>query len=344
MSAEPEITANGQRPDLSKEKAGVRLKRRRRAAVIWTVILVAALTGAWQVDLVRQNAQLLWLAVTGKAWKLQGKVTQYTVDSPSLHQARTVYVYTPPGYNTATSTRYPVLYLLHGAPGLPTDWLRYGRAPELVERLRAERNFPEMIIVCPDGQGIGSLGDSEYINAPSEANGGDTPPTPDSMVGSFIWEDLPKWVDSRFKTRPDPADRILAGVSTGGYGAVNLALQHPDVYGAGISLSGYFEAARHGWAKPVWGSYYTDTRVKEESPTEYVDRPRDKWKNEFVYVGDGLGERPPYPQQAAAFIVKLQRAHIDYAAKRAPGKHSWDLWRTLLRDALIQYESRKKPT
>jgi enterochelin esterase-like enzyme len=309
---------------------------KRRTWAIATAIAVAAIIGLWQIDIVRQNAQIFWLEVTGRAWKLRGQVTQYAVWSPALREARSVYVYTPPGY--AHGKDYPVLYLLHGSPGMPSDWLRYGRAPEEVERLAAARKVPPMIIVCPDGQGIGTLGDSEYIDAPSKSTGHGA--DPDGIdVGTFIWRDLPQWVDTHFRTDRRPQARILAGVSTGGYGAVNLALQHPDVFGAGLSFSGYFTASPFGWARPVWGRNPDKARLDAESPTVYVSGPRPAWKNLFIYVGDGLNERAPYPQQSALFVTKLAAAHIDYVHHRAPGKHSWDLWRSLLRDSLTDHFS-----
>lgn len=315
----------------------------KRAWIIGFVILAAALTGAWQVDLVRQNAQLLWLAVTGRAWKLRGHVDQYDVWSPVLKQSRTVYVYTPPGYNQSANRaeRYPVLYLLHGSPGLPTDWLRYGRAPEEVERLALAHKAPPMIVVCPDGRGIGSLGDSEYLNAPSKVGPAPSPDDPPGVdVATFIWHELPAWVDTHFRTKAYPSMRLLGGVSTGGYGAVNLALRHPDVFGAGLSYSGYFTADQYGWARPVWGRNPSRDRLDLESPTVYVNGPKAEWHDLYIYVGDGLDERPPYPQQSALFVTKLQAAHITFVHQRMPGKHSWDLWRGLLRDSLTRYFAR----
>lgn len=305
--------------------------------MVAAAVFAALLIGLWQIDLVRQNAQLLWLTVTGRAWKLRGHIDQYSVSSPALRQSRTVYVYTPPGYGQGKD--YAVLYLLHGSPGMPTDWLRYGRAPEEVERLEAAKRVPLMIVVCPDGQGIGTLGDSEYLDAPAQSAGHGAVPA-GADVGTFIWRDLPQWVDGHFRTDHRPRGRILAGVSTGGYGAVNLALQHPDVFGAGMSYSGYFTASPYGWARPVWGRRPDQARLDAESPTVYVGAPRPEWKSVFIYVGDGLNERPPYPQQSALFVTKLAAAHIDYAHRRAPGKHSWDLWRSLLRDSLTDYFAR----
>lgn len=326
------MTSTSPRP----QPASVR-RRPSRGGIIALVVVIGALTWAWQIDLVRQNAQLFWLAVTGQQWKLRGTIHEFQVWSPALKQSRTVYVYTPADYESPSkkSARFPVLYMLHGAPGLPTDWLRYGRAPEVVERLHLQGKVPEMLVVCPDGQGIGALGDSEYVDAPSQPPG-----TVGADVGSFIWHDLPAWVDNHYRTRTNPAGRILAGASTGGYGAVNLALRHPNVFGGGISCSGYFTATPYGWARPVWGHHSTQAQLDADSPSVYVHGPSPRWQHTYIFIGDGLEERPPYPQQAAAFVGTLKAADIDYVYKRAPGKHSWDLWRGLLRDALTRYYKR----
>src|SRR5258708_34104169 len=96
----------------------------RKRVVMILAVLAITLAGLWQVDLVRQNAQILWTAVTGRVWKLRGHVRTVTVWSPALSQSRLLYVYTPPGYDKPDErlSRYPVLYLLHGSPGVPTAW------------------------------------------------------------------------------------------------------------------------------------------------------------------------------------------------------------------------------
>jgi len=316
---------------------------------------MAVLCGLWQIDLVRQNAELFWMSATGHGWKLNGKIRNSYVWSPALRQKRRVVVYLPADYDSDPHRHFPVLYLLHGSPGVLDDWLRYGRAPEDVEQLWTTGKIPEMILVMPDGQGMGYLGDSEYIDAP---NGGGRA---GAAVGTFIWQDLVNWVDAHYRTEASRDGRILAGASSGGYGAVNLGLQHPDVFGSLLSFSGYFQADPSGWARPVWGYHPAPERLQRESPLAFVKDPSlldspasdstgasgaagaawDEaagyalWKKTFIYMGDGSGERPPYPEQEASFAQVLKDAGIPCVRQSTPGRHSWDVWRTQLSDALV---------
>ena len=325
--------------------------------MIAAAVVLAALCGLWQIDLVRQNAELFWLSASGQGWKLQGKIRNSYVWSPALRQKRRVVVYLPADYGSDVHRRFPVLYLLHGSPGVLDDWLRYGRAPEDVEQLWSHGRIPEMILVMPDGQGMGYLGDSEYIDAP---NGGGRA---GSNVGTFIWRDLVTWVDGHYRTVASRDGRILAGASSGGYGAVNLGLQHPDEFSSLFSFSGYFQADDSGWARPVWGYHPDPRRLRQESPLSYVPDPSllatpaggsgvvprtsargaasmpSAWRSAFIYMGDGMGERPPYPQQSAAFAQVMTDAGIPFKRETTPGRHSWDVWRTQLVDALLAWAS-----
>lgn len=302
--------------------------------------MLAALS---QVDLVRQNAQIFWESATGRGWKLRGALHTVTVWSPALRQNRRVVVYLPAGYAADATARYPVLYLLHGAPGVLDDWLRYGRAPETVEKLCESGKARKMILVFPDGRGVGYLGDSEYVDAPGRHSRG--------AVGTFIWRDLPAWIDSHYRTVASREGRILAGVSTGGYGAVNLGLQHPQIFGALFSFSGYFEAEDSGWARPVWGYHPSARALEQQSPLDYLSRnDNPEWSHTYIYIGNGTDERPPYPEQSRAFALLLQNKHVSYRRQTLPGKHSWDLWRVALTDALMtlpsatQAQGRRSPS
>jgi enterochelin esterase-like enzyme len=54
------------------------------------------------------------------------------------------------------------------------------------------------------------------------------------------------WVDANLPTIATPAGRVLAGLSAGGYGAFDIALRHPSLFGAVESWSGYFTPLRDG--------------------------------------------------------------------------------------------------
>lgn len=296
-------------------------------------VVLAILAGLWQVDLVRQNAELFWLSVSGQRWKLHGRLAISTVWSPALRQSRRVAIYLPHDYAENPSRRYPVLYLLHGSPGVLDDWVRYGRAPEDLEQLWSQGRIPETILVMPDGQGMGYLGDSEYLDAPNGRGRSGT------AVGTFIWRDLPSWMDRHYRTIASRDGRSLGGVSTGGYGAVNLGMQHPDLFGSLYSFSGYFQAEDSGWARPVWGYHPDPNRMRQESPLSFVATGGNPlWRKTFIYIGEGADERPPYPQESRAFCGSLDRVGIPYVHRTLPGKHSWDLWRSALRDAMLSRE------
>ena len=89
---------------------------------LW-IILLAGVVALAQIDLVRQNVEILWIHMTGQAWKLRGSITTIPIQSVALRQSRRVLVYTPPGYDAPENhLHYPVLYLLHGCPDPGDGW------------------------------------------------------------------------------------------------------------------------------------------------------------------------------------------------------------------------------
>ena len=108
----------------------------------------------------------------------------------------------------------PVLYLLHGLSDDHTAWLRYTS----IERYAVARG---LAVVMP------AAGRSFYAD---EAHG--------HRYWTYISEELPRVVGQFFRVSQEPADTFVAGLSMGGYGALKLALTHPDRYAAAACLSG----------------------------------------------------------------------------------------------------------
>ena len=73
-------------------------------------------------------------------------------------EKRHAYIYTPPGYDKDTNTRYPVLYLQHGMGEDRTAWSTQGRAGFILDNLIAEGKAKPMIIVMEDGGIAGGMG------------------------------------------------------------------------------------------------------------------------------------------------------------------------------------------
>jgi S-formylglutathione hydrolase FrmB len=145
---------------------------------------------------------------------------------------RPLIVYLPPGYDTATSA-YPVVYLLAGFMGSGRSYLSWQPWGEdlqsRMDRLISQDLCRPMIIVLPDA--FTRYGGSQYIN--SSATG---------RYQDYLLE-LVEVVDSRFRTIADRHHRVIAGRSSGGFGAITAAMDHPEVFGLAADHSGdaYFE-------------------------------------------------------------------------------------------------------
>src|SRR5688572_10375583 len=82
-----------------------------------------------------------------------GTVQTQTYKSKSLGTERKVVIYTPPDYKTS-ATRYPVLYLLHGAGSNETSWTERGKAHVILDNLIADGKLKPLIVVMPFGYAV----------------------------------------------------------------------------------------------------------------------------------------------------------------------------------------------
>lgn len=147
---------------------------------------------------------------------------------------RRIPVWLPPSYGRDEGRRYPVLYVLTGFTGRGRMLLNDNAwSPSLDDRLDglvASGRCGEVIVVMPDC--FTRFGGSQYRN--SAATG---------RYADHLVEELVPWVDARFRTRATRDARGVVGKSSGGFGALSLGLERPDVFGAVGCHSGdmYFE-------------------------------------------------------------------------------------------------------
>jgi S-formylglutathione hydrolase FrmB len=134
-----------------------------------------------------------------------------------------VLVYRPA---VADSARLPVLYLLHGLPGSPTQLLAQSGLASAVDRRFSRRGGP-FVVVVPDGNGVHHR-DTEWADS---VDGYD-------RLETFVTKVVIPAVEGQH--RRDACHRAIGGFSMGGYGAMNLALRHPDLFGQVVSIAGYF--------------------------------------------------------------------------------------------------------
>ena len=137
-----------------------------------------------------------------------GELLTETVVSRALLGPRRIWIYLPPGYAAATDSLYPVMYVLDGA-----NYVEKMDVPRVLDRLIARKAIPPVIAVF-----------SEPGDRPEEY-------TRNPRWRTFITSELVPQIDKRFRTFPAPDHRIILGSSLAAYGAVDLAVEFPSVFG-----------------------------------------------------------------------------------------------------------------
>ena len=180
-------------------------------------------------------AGLTRLAGAQTAPRAPGRVVTDTVWSQALGARKSLTVYLPPSYAASGARRYPVAYYLHGAGGSETDWVKAGHLDATMDSLVAAGGT-EMIVVMPDGDDSWWTTYNVLVDAaqcrtllPASANA-DRDCVAWPHYDDYVAFDVVRHVDARYRTVATREGRGIAGLSMGGYGAFQLALQYPQVF------------------------------------------------------------------------------------------------------------------
>jgi len=167
-----------------------------------------------------------------------GDVREHWFKSDVTGNYRRMFVYTPPGYDQDTGTRYPVLYLQHGAGEMEQEWTHSGLANFIIDNLIAEKQAVPMIVVMNNGfaarPGEPPPGLRPPRTAAAAIAAAAAAPRPDpNQVTAFeevlIKEVIPD-VDRNFRTIPDREHRAMAGLSMGGRQTYQIGLGNLDTF------------------------------------------------------------------------------------------------------------------
>ncbi|MGH9721162.1 MAG: alpha/beta hydrolase [Bryobacteraceae bacterium] len=237
-----------------------------------------------------------------------GSVQAVWYKSPTIGTTRRFFVYTPPGYDKDRSTRYPVLYLLHGNGDTESEWPWYGRANFIMDNLLADGKIRPMLVVMPYGHTV----------PPNEL-------TPETRTRNTQWmeEDVLKniipRVDAQFRTAPGPKNRAIAGLSMGGGQSVNIGLNNLGTF-AWIAV---FSAGVNG------GGPARDSKgFEEKAKAALSGGAAANKKISLLWIGCGKDDAAMQSAEQLAGI--LDKAGIRYTIRKTEGAHTWLVWRRYL--------------
>ena len=247
-----------------------------------------------------------------------GTLHRHAYTSAAIGEARSYWVYTPPGFEAAGAKRYPLLYLLHGVMNTATAWLTAGRADVILDNLIAEGRAKPMIVVFPAGYG--------FANAPDQIGELFTAATDQRKVLEVftitLLEEIGPQVERAYPVEPGREARAIAGLSMGGAQALYVGLNHPDrfawigAFSAAVPLfaAGYgacFPAPGTG-AKPrlLWLSVGREDFLL--APNRHLGAwLRSKGLTVTAVENPGLHEWPVWHRDLAAFAPLLFQAQAN---------------------------------
>ena len=236
---------------------------------------------------------------------------------------RRLNIYTPPGYDTQTDKKYPVLYIQHGGGEDERGWAQQGKTDIILDNLIAENKASPMLVVMSNG------------NVPSQsgARGGYSLEGMSGFKEELLNNVIP-FIESNYRVLTDAQNRALAGLSMGGGQAFFVGLPNTDKFASiGVFSTGLFggiggagRGGRRGRGAAMGGSF----NAEEQIPGLLSSSKSFNDKLKLFYIS--VGEQDPRlePTKTAVATFRENGLKVEFAS--FPGAHEWQVWRKSLHD------------
>jgi len=235
-----------------------------------------------------------------------GTVRQHTYFSKSLDRTRSLHVYTPPQYDQKRFSKFPVLYLLHGAGDNDATWSEFGRAHFILDNLLAHKKARPMVIVMTDGHALlqtGGFGTNAFLKSVA------------AFERDLLKEVLP-FVERNYRVRRDRGSRAIAGLSMGGGQSLLVGLNHLELFAWVGAFSSFAPDPEQTLASALANGTKTNKRLK------------------LLWIACGKDDF--LVDRNKSLDETLTRHGVTHVFKITEGKHQWPVWRAYLGEVLPQ--------
>lgn len=251
-----------------------------------------------------------------------GTVRTMWYHSDELGCDRRLTVYTPAGYE-ASSRKYPVFYLLHGAGGDETAWFTQGRSTQILDNLIASGKAEPMILVMTNGNAweTAAPGESSKGLVQPSMGGGQRAQTKEAAF-ELHFPEVIKFIEKNFRCKTDKNSRAIAGLSMGGFHSQAISRYYNQKFGYVGLFSGATGGVQAMGNRPAQSPVYTQFDADMARQFAKGNAPRLYFiacgKTDFVLPG-----------------VNALRAYMDekgypYEWRESEGGHIWRNWRNYL--------------
>ena len=227
---------------------------------------------------------------------------------------RSLYIYTPPGYDNSDTEQYPVLYIMHGGGEDERGWTVQGKTDIILDNLIAEGKAKPMLVVIPNGN----------VSKPGMAAGGYNDEAM-AVFGEELIENIIPFIEKNYRVKPGSENRAISGLSMGGGQAFYTGLMNPDVFGSvGVFSTGLFG----GIARPGAGSASFD--AESTIPGILTNPASFNKKLRLFYIS--VGEQDPRIEPTKKMVATFRDKGLNVGFSSFPGGHEWQVWRKSLHD------------
>jgi S-formylglutathione hydrolase FrmB len=262
---------------------------------------------------------------TARSGKLpdHGATLEVSIPGKNLRfTPRQAYVWVPPAWFGRTQPKLPVIVLMHGTPGQPSDWTRASFADATSLAFAEQHNGVAPILVMPDING--SLdADSECVNSALYG-----------QVETYLTQTVPAFMRKNFNAETTPGSIALAGLSEGGMCATMMALTSSKDITVFANYSGDESPQYQNYSRQQ-----TISDLFEGSEANYNAHNPPYLLTHYRYAGlsgwFAAGAQDYHALQAAhALQPRAAQAGIDTCIETPPGGHSFAFWTQAFRDSL----------
>jgi S-formylglutathione hydrolase FrmB len=235
---------------------------------------------------------------------------------------RTAYVWLPPAWFARSEPKLPVIELLHGTPGEPSDWTRASYADATALAFAEQHHGMAPILVMPDVNGTWG-GDTECVNS-----------TMFGDVETYLTKTVPQFIQKSFNASTAAGSIAIAGLSEGGLCATTLALNNPKEYVAFGNYSGdaspnYQYTSQQQTIQTLFGG--SQANYDAHDPPYLLTHQRSTGLSGWFEAG----AQDPQGLQAARTLQPLAAAAgIDTCLATPPGGHDFAFWQQSFSDSL----------
>jgi enterochelin esterase-like enzyme len=221
--------------------------------------------------------------------------------SSVLNDWRSMYVYTPAGYDANMSDKYPVLYLMHGGGEDQRGWVTQGKTDLILDNLIAAKKALPMIIVMVDGNFPVSNFGSDVLNLFEK-----------ELVNTVV-----PFVEQNFRVKSEAKYRALAGLSMGGIQTLYAGIYNTQLF----SYLGVFSS---GWIQAM----HSDITNKQY---EYVKTNNALINSNLKQLWISMGGKEDIAYNNCQIMMsKFDELKLKYTYSEYPGGHTWPVWRNNL--------------